>query len=313
MSYPSHYTAADVENVERVKAWLTAKEKPRAWLVTASRIASSTVSQVLSGKYATSPTGQLADMVAAIELSDARESDGTPGYIKGGVHKLINVVANRTRKHANFGVVTGRVGVGKTRTLKEYAATKPQTILLEAGPNMSQGVMLNKLLKALGAPIPAGLDAKFEEVVRCVHGTGYLIIVDEAENMSAPALHYIRRVRDMGNIGVVLAGTEKLYAMLNHRHGQFDQIRSRVSMWPKTIECIGRDDADDMAQAALGDLGELTDDVLGALWDYGAGSARVLMELLVPGIRDFHKGALTVDLVHQVAEKVLSLGKGGRR
>jgi DNA transposition AAA+ family ATPase len=310
-----HYTPDDLAKVEKIKAWLTEHEKPRSWLTAKTRIPSATISQILNGKYPSPPTAQLTDIEAAIALDEERAAGGAPGYVKGAVHKLINVVADRTRKHATFGVVTGRVGVGKTRTLKEYRAAKPQTILLESSPNMTQGVMLNKLLKALGSSIPTGLENKFEEVVRVTEGTGYLIIVDEAENMSAPALHYLRRIRDMAGIGILLAGTEKLHDLLNHRFGQFDQIRSRVVMWPKTIQAITRDDADDMARAALADMGEVGDDVLNALWSYGTGSARVLMEALVPAIRDFGKGrvALSPELVDQVAERVLSLGKGGKR
>jgi DNA transposition AAA+ family ATPase len=310
----NHYADADVALAAKISEWLTKQGKSRAWMREKTRISSTTISQVLGGKYPSAPSQFLADMATAIEIEESRASGGTPGYVQGTVHKLVNVVADRTRKHANFGVVAGRVGVGKTRTLVEYQRVKAQTLLLLSSPKMTAGVMLNELLRQLGCVVPTGLDNKFQEVVRAVRGTNYLLMVDEAENVSAPALEYLRRIRDMASVGVLLVGTEKLHGLLNHRFGQFDQIRSRVAMWPKTIECIPRDDADDMAREALADMGEVSDEVLDALWAYATGSARVLMEGLVPGLRDFGRGKqLTAAVVDQVAERVLSIGKGGRR
>lgn len=312
------YTVEDLAAVERIKAWLTANDKNRAWLAKATKISSATVSQILAGKYGAPPTRQLLDMIQVIEVETERMGDGTPGYVQGRVHKLVSVVCDRTRKHSNFGIVTGHVGVGKSRSLVEYRGTHPQTALIESNPNMTAGTMLRALLAQLNTPEPAGLDRKMDAAVSALKGRVYLILVDEAEKLSALALEYLRRIRDKAQVGVVLAGTEKLADMIKPEHGQFDQIRSRVGMWPDTIKMIDRDDADDMARAALLDFGELTDDVLETLWAYGAGSARVLMEVLVPAIRDFGtgKGDLTPALIKKIAATVANmkeptLRKGG--
>lgn len=85
-------------------------------------------------------------------------------------------------------------------------------------------------------------------------------------------------------------------------------------MWPATIESITRDDCEEMARAGLADAPaaegqppELGEDVLAALWAYSGGSARVLMESLLPAIRDygFGKAPLTGKLVDAIASKVL--------
>lgn len=304
---PSVYTPNDLELVELVKTWLTEHNKPRAWLSGITRIPNGTISQILSGKYASSPSRQLGTMLSCLNVEEERLKDGTSGYIKGSVHQLLEVVYERTRKHQSFGVVTGYVGVGKTRTATEYANTTPLTVLVEASPHMTAGVLLDVLLDQLNAPAPAGLDRKFREVLKALRGTNFLIIVDEAEKVSAPALEYLRRIRDMAKVGIVLQGTEKLSALIKPQHGTFDQIRSRVQMWPKTIECISRNDADDMARAALADAGELADEVLDALWAYGEGSARMLNENLVPAIKDYGRGALTAALVHKIFKTVLRM------
>jgi DNA transposition AAA+ family ATPase len=301
------YTEQDNEKVGTILQWLDDNKKSRSWLSKKANIPTGTLSQILTSKYVSSPTRQLTQLVSVLEVETDRLKDGTPGYVKGSVHKLLQVVFDRTRKHQNFGVVTGYVGVGKTRTGKEYAVSHPMTLFVEVSPNMTPGVLLTELLEQLDVAVPAGLDNKFREVIRVLRGTNYLLIADEAEKMSSSALEYLRRIRDMAMVGVVLTGTEKLTTLIKRQHGQFDQVRSRVGMWPKTIERIARDDADDIARAALADAGELSDEVLDELWAYSAGSARVLTENLVPAIRDYGIGRapISAELVQKIAEKVL--------
>lgn len=306
----THYTPQDLDKAASVAAWLRDKTQSRSWLAKKLRTSSSTVSQVLTGKYPSPPTEWLDQMLAILQVESERMGDGTPGYVEGSVHKLAFVVCDRTRKHANFGVLVGHVGVGKTRTMREYQTRKPQTLMVEANPLMTPGSLLIELLKQLNAVAPPGLDRKFDALVAALKGTNYVILIDEAECLSGQALHYLRRVRDKAGVGVVLAGTTKLHELLKPLHGQFDQIRSRVSMWPETVASITRDDMDDMARTALADAPDnqgVPDDVLDALWAYCDGSARVLMESLVPALRDYGYGRapLSAKLVDQVASKVL--------
>ena len=300
------YTPQDEGKAASIAKWLEDHSQSKAWLSKKANIPNGTLSQILSGKYVSSPTRQLNQMQAVLETEAGRLKDGTPGYVKGSVHKLLSVVCDRTRKHQNFGVITGYVGIGKSRFLSEYAKAAPMTLLVEVSPNMTPGVLMTELLQQLNNAIPVGLDRKFRELVRVLKGTNYLIIADEAEKMSTGALEYLRRIRDMATIGVVLAGTEKLTGLIKPQHGQFDQVRSRVGMWPETIKSISRDDADDMARAALG-LPDLADDVLTTLWDYSQGSARVLNENLVPALKDYGMGSLplTSKIVESIAAKVL--------
>jgi len=318
------YSPEDKAKVSAIFKWLDSQGEngrlvSRGMLAKKAGISSTTVSQVLNGKYPSGWSAHLDKLLDAIQLEDERTADGTPGYYKGSVFKLACVVADRTRKHQSFGVLTGHVGVGKTRALYEYSKIKAQTLLIESSPQMTPGVLLLKILDAIGVTAPrGGLDTKFDCVIRMMKGTNYLVIVDEAENCSSMALHYLRRVRDMAEVGIVLAGTEKLHALIAPERGQFDQIRSRVAMWPKTIERISRDDADEISREALRDqFGEISDQVLDELWAYSRGSARVLTEALIGAIKDFIKSdnqkqpiTLTAKHVEEVATKVLTLRKG---
>lgn len=307
----SVYSDQDRSKVEAVLKWLEENKKSRAWLSKKSDIASGTLSQILGGKYVSSPTRQLNQMLSVVDVEGERLKDGTPGYVKGSVHKLMGVVFDRTRKHQNFGVVTGYVGVGKSRCAREYSETHPMTLLVEVSPNMTPGVLMTELLKQLNNAVPAGLDRMFRELVRVLKDTNYLVVADEAEKMSGAALEYLRRLRDMAHVGVALVGTEKLTNLIKPQHGQFDQIRSRVGMWPETIQRISRDDADDMARAALVEAGELSNEVLETLWAYCDGSARVLNENLIPALKDYGMDSLPLSriLIEKIASKVLFMAK----
>lgn len=302
------YTPQDHEKVEKIIDWLDRNKQSRAWLAKKASLPGGTVSQVLGGKYPSSPAKQLNQLLSVLDTETERLKDGTPDYVRGSVHKLLQIVCDRTRKHQNFGVITGHVGIGKSRFCVEYQKANPLTLLVEVSPSMSPGVFMEELLEKLNNAIPHSLSAKFKELKRVLKGTNYLILVDEAEKMSASAMEYLRRIRDMAQIGVVLVGTEKLTTLVKPQHGQFQQIRSRVGMWPKTIQSITRDDADDIVRTSLPDAGELPDDLLDVLWAYCDGSARVLTENLLPALRDFGiaRGAkLSSELMHSIANKVL--------
>ena len=301
------FTPQDLENAARIKKWLKDHGEHNAWLGRKAKIPNGTLSQILSGKYISSPTKQLEIMMSVLLTEDSRRADGTPGYVRGSLYELVATVCDRTRKHRAMGAVSGYVGVGKTSAGREYQQARPLTLMVETNPSMTPGVLMAELLGQLNLAVPAGLDRKFNDVVAGVQGTNFLIIVDEAERLSSLALEYLRRIRDKSAVGVVLMGSEKMTALLKREHGRFDQVRSRIVMWPKTIEGISRNDSDEIAREALAEAGDLSDDTLDALWEYCAGSARVLKEGFVTAIRDYDmcKPGLTGQKIDALAVKVL--------
>ena len=322
----AHYTDVHREQVAEIIDWLAAantgvtdkkKLKTQSWLVRVSRLNASTVNQVLHGKYASPPDAQLRAMLDAIRDYERKvEYGGTHTYVKTGITRTIHNVCSRAAAVGSFGIITGFVGVGKTAGLKEYAAHNSHAFLIEADPSMTVGVLLDSLMEALKIGVNERFGknrsaaARFKSIVEELKGTSSLLIFDEAETMSHRCLHEIRRIRDKANIGIVLAGTEKLTSLISPMHGEFDQIRSRVCLWPETIKTISRADADALAQSALDEQGELDAPVIDALWQYSKGSARMLMENLIPAVKDYGIGkgqAFGAELVHAIAQQVLNL------
>jgi DNA transposition AAA+ family ATPase len=316
------YSQEDLERARAVAEWLQQRDLPRAWLARKAGINGSTISQILAQKYPSPPGALLDQMLQVLAVEGERMEHGSPGYIEGSVHRLVFVVCDRMRKEANLGVLIASVGVGKTRTFKEYLKRRPLTLMVEADPNMTTGRLLDELLQQLRIDPPSGLGRKFAAVLKAIKGTQYLVIADEANNLCPIALHYLRRVRDKAGVGIVLTGNQKLHAMLAPEVGQFQELRSRVSMWPPTIETITRDDMDDIARKTLETLKnaddtavQATDEVLEALWSYCKGSARTLTESLLPAIRDYGVGRHLVNakLIDKIASTVCFIKRGDAR
>ena len=320
-----HYTDVHRESVATVIDWLNDQNKgvtdpkkaiTQSWLARLSRVNPATTNLVLGGKYPSPPTAQLKKMLDAIaEFERKKETSGAANYVKTGIYRTVENVCKRASSVASFGVISGYVGTGKTSALKKYVEENSHAYLIEAAPSMTVGVLLDDIMSQLKIGVgerfgkSRSTSARFASIVDELKGSSSLLIFDEAETMSHRCLHEIRRIRDKAGVGVVLAGTERLSALIMPEHGEFDQIRSRVCLWPATIKSIAREDADALAQSTFDDC-ELDDTVLTALWGYAKGSARMLMENLIPAIKDFGiaKGhALDAALVHDVAKQVLNL------
>lgn len=322
------YTDNDREMVAEIVDWFAAqnngetdpkKLKTQAWLGRLSRINTSTVSQIIKGKYPSSPTKQLRAMLGAIEdFGRKQEAGSTMRYVHTGIYRSIASACQRASSVESFAVVSGYVGVGKTSAVKAYAALNDNVYIIEANPSMTASVLLDEIMGVLKIGVnerygrSRTMDAKFMSIIFELRGSITTLIIDEAETMNRQCLHFLRRIRDKASVGIVLVGTERLHALIAPEHGEFDQIRSRVAIWLPIIKAISRSDSDALSQAAfdVDEVGDVPEDVLDALWGYCKGSARMLLENLIPAVRDYglRKGeVLDASLVHDIAKQVLNL------
>ncbi|MDT4329778.1 AAA family ATPase [Methylomonas sp. MV1] len=306
-TYPQHYTPDDIGLIEQIKAWLAERDYKQAALARLARVSASTLSQILGGSYATSPSKMLVNVANAMKHADDTASD-TVAPVETSVFRLALTACQMARRYRNFAVLSAFVGTGKTFAVKHYQRTTPNTYLIEATPTMTVQSLIKLLARTVaGYEGKGSIDDKFRATVDSLANTDSLLIVDEADTLTPHVLHTLRRLRDLANIGIVLAGTEHLTGLIRPAHGQFDQIRSRTGFWPETVKGITADDAAALVQAAFGDE-EVSDEVIKRLYAYSKGSARMLIEVLAVGIQQFRAGrALDVALVDGVAKKALGL------
>ena len=310
------FSEQDQADTLHVIDWLNNHQKSQAWLAKVARVNAATLNQVVAGKYGASPTKWLSKLLDALSRQDARRDIGQLPFVETSMYQLVNSVCQRASAYRNVGLVHGYVGTGKTTCLKEYARRHPSTVLIESHPQMSTGTLLQVLTHALEVVPPRQTnDARFLALVDALKDTDILLVVDEAENLQPTALDDLRRIRDLAGIGVVLAGTEELNNLIKPAHGRFNRVRSRITFWPPIVKGITREDHDALCLAALEQTGEPEQALLDRLWDYSQGSARLLVEGLLPALRDYglRQGhSLTVNLLDQIAQKVLNLSAARR-
>ncbi len=306
--YMAHYAKEDIVVVERINAWLVQRSYSQAALARLARIAASTLNQILKGSYATSPAKQLQAVDGAMQRADDSQTDAATPPVETSVYKLAFAACGMARRYRNFAVLSARVGTGKTFALKRYTRSKGNTHLIEATPTMTPQSLVRLLARVvLGVDPKGSMDDKFRAVVDALRNTDSLLIIDEAETLTPNQLHTLRRLRDLADVGIVLAGTEYLSGLIKPERGQFDQIRSRAGYWPETVQTITAEDAAALVQAHMGNE-EVGDDVVARLYAYSRGSARMLCEGLLAGIKEFRKGReVTVKLVDAVAKQALCL------
>ena len=119
-------------------------------------------------------------------------------------------------------------GVGKTACLEHYRGTRAQVWLIPASPAIgSLPSFLVELAAKVGAEHRKGTPQVLTRSIRDrVVRTGGLIVVDEAQELSRPALEELRAIHDETKIGVALVGDENLIVNLR----KFPQLFSRLGI-----------------------------------------------------------------------------------
>ncbi len=119
------------------------------------------------------------------------------------------------RSLPSMAVVYGAPGVGKTSTIKRYARTTPNVWVVTASPAVGS---MAAILKLIGIAVNArGGYRNYDlarEITNRLTGTRGLLVIDEFQHLSLPALEQIRAIYDAAEIGIVFVGNESGYAQL---------------------------------------------------------------------------------------------------
>lgn len=118
----------------------------------------------------------------------------------------------------SFGLVWGRAGRGKTRTLL-YCATQYNCVYVEAYESWSVLWMLQDICRQLKLAIPSRKKAAFEAIVQSLLDTPRMVIIDEIDRTRGR--QFVETIRDLARASLVpwiLAGEEGLRTiMLSNR------------------------------------------------------------------------------------------------
>jgi DNA transposition AAA+ family ATPase len=174
-------------------------------------------------------------------------------FIATKEHRRFIEFANAVRNHRYIGLCFGPAGVGKTLSARRYANWHlAESLLLEWGPRKrsdaktyaalaksrtmfytpsvatSAGALrrdLKQLLNRANACIDMHTTRGKKHVdLDCLLNHIELVIVDEVERLSTPALEYLRDLFDRSDIGLMLIGMPGM----EKRMARYPQLYSRV-------------------------------------------------------------------------------------
>ncbi|ABS69745.1 B transposition protein domain protein [Xanthobacter versatilis] len=129
---------------------------------------------------------------------------------------------------ADFGVIVGAAGIGKTSAIEEYRRRSPNVWMMTADQSCkSANGMLAILADAIGVTERRSLWLS-RAISNRVRGTSALIVIDEAQHLTTDALDQLRAIPDAAGCGVVVAGNESLLVRLTGEKGASAALRSQL-------------------------------------------------------------------------------------
>ncbi|SMG60805.1 AAA family ATPase [Cedecea sp. NFIX57] len=201
-------------------------------VATKTGLSATAVSQYLKGAY----KGNIANVEAALTDFINREECRTnrrevrATFVPTQLAMRALSLITDTHIDGDIGVIYGPAGMGKSMVLREYSYKSKGAILIEADPGCTARVLLQELCTRLGVKRTGNIHELSEECIQALTGTGWVILVDEAELLPYRALEVLRRIHDRSGVAIVLAGMPRLLINLRGSRGEFAQLYSRVGM-----------------------------------------------------------------------------------
>ncbi len=190
----------------------------------------------LGGKY----EGNNAEIEKALEQwleNNAQQTAFLPTvgteFVLTTTAEEIIAVLEYTHLVGDMAVAYGVPGMGKTVTADYYAAQYPNCWVAQMAPAFSTATSCLKALMSRLMPHECaegrGTDAVLGMLCQHLKGTNGLLIIDEAQHLSLPALENLRYLHDAAGVGLVLMGNPTVYARLTGRcSAEFAQLFSRI-------------------------------------------------------------------------------------
>jgi len=157
----------------------------------------------------------------------------TPDYFETPSSKKMTAALTYAQMAADVAVIYGGAGVSKSSSISHYQKQNPNVWVVEGTPcSGTLSGFLRSACKTLDLRVVSSGNTRMEEAILSrLKDTNGLLVVDEAQFLNERAIEMARRLTEMSNIGLALAGNESVYAQLtgnNRRSAEFAQLFSRI-------------------------------------------------------------------------------------
>lgn len=308
--FPSHYQPEHRDTVNDIKNQLRALGESNNELSRTAGVPAGTISQVLSGKYPSSPDKVLAKLSDGISrLLERQNEAGKIQFCETSVYKTVRAVCEEAlmmRQTDSIGLFCGNVGLGKTTCAKEYCRRNPNAIYLRASVGMSKTEMLGRLMELLKInPLSKStISSRMAQIMRVLRGQERLILLDEATRCSRTVLECLRDIADETEVALVFAGREQLADLFAANEGIYAEISSRILMRIPPIKRLTRSDIDMITKSVFPDL---DDDNMQMIWECSQANGRELQKLLIKlNIYRKNKGDFSPKVISDIYHKVIA-------
>ena len=198
------------------------------------------VNQWLQAKYTGNNENVFEKLRSWVESRERRQASAgfmpsAPAYVSTPTSGRILPVLSYAQMAADFCVVYGGAGVGKTSTAKHYRNNNPNVWLATMTTDCST---VPSVLEEIGCAFginnekAASSSRLRREIVGKMRGSAGLLIIDEAQHLNALGIETVRSLYDAADegAGVVLAGNESVYSRITGgaRAAHFAQVFSRI-------------------------------------------------------------------------------------
>lgn len=225
-----------------------------------------TFSQWYAGSYA----GQLGKQNAKVQqwVEVLKETAGfleripeKPAFQRNRIASEIIDTLTLAQSTGDMVMITLDAGSGKTETCRHYRSTRPLVYLVTASPHTrSVHGILNDMAAELEVVeynptrLTRAIGKKLERV-----GSGTLLIVDEAQNLTDEAINQLRHFVDINGTGLALVGNDEISGRLVHRQNgpSYAQIKSRLAMHLKRRKPYSEDIAARIHDWGIEDVGAI--------------------------------------------------------
>lgn len=217
----------------------------------------SALSQWLQGKYAANPAELDAKLSRWLDTYERRKRErarlpAAPDYVETPTSgKVLDALAY-AQIAGDIAVVYGGAGLGKTKASTAYQERNPCVWIATMTPaTASIATALEEIADALRLPEATGGAARLQRaIVKRLRGTGGLLIIDDAQNLSVAALDELRSLHDASGVGLALVGNETVYTRLTGgtRAAYLDRLYSRIGKRVRLVRSI-KGDVDALADA----------------------------------------------------------------
>lgn len=241
-------------DLDEQRAWLNAKkaETGLPWTDLGKQIgvAHQTLAAFANAKYA-GDNRNVAEHVyrwrqalaqrASIEI----EAPTMPSYFETPTSRRITAHLSFAQTRGRITLVATEPGMGKTEAMKNYALAMPNVWVATMAPSTA-GVnnMQIEVLASMGEDNARGTpQALTRRIRKQIGGTGGLIAIDEAQNLTEKALDELRGWNDATGIGICMLGNTDVLNRLEtgSRKAALARLASRVGQYMVAVAPVAGD------------------------------------------------------------------------